>query len=74
MILIEGFNEGILAAKLIHPMSLLIVVITTLAAITLSGLWASNNLLRIVFLLLATFWGIKGIIIGFLVTIIYWDP
>lgn len=66
-------GETSVNAKLIHPLTLIVAGINYLASIAIStgGLWGSMNMLRILFLLVGYFFGLKGILIGLVILNVY---
>lgn len=66
-------SETAVTAKLIHPVSLIVIGITTLSSFLGAnrGLVAPDATLRILFLIIANFWGFNGIIIATTILIIY---
>jgi spore germination protein KA len=66
-------GETAVTAKLIHPVSLIIVGITAICSYLLAnrGTLAAENILRILFLIIAHFFGFNGLIIGSTTLIIY---
>lgn len=66
-------GETAVTAKLIHPVSLIIVGITTISSFLLAnrGLLAAENTLRPLFLIIANFFGFNGLIIATTIQIIY---
>ncbi|ART76908.1 spore gernimation protein GerA [Sutcliffiella horikoshii] len=66
-------GETAVTAKLIHPVSLIVIGITTLSSFLGAnrGLVVVDNTLRIIFLLTANFFGFTGLIIAITLQIIY---
>ncbi|WP_417897677.1 spore germination protein [Bacillus haimaensis] len=66
-------GETAVTAKLIHPVSLIVIGITTLSSFLGAnrGLVVVDNTLRIIFLLIANFFGFTGLIIATTLQIIY---
>lgn len=66
-------SETAVNAKLIHPISLVVVGLTILAnyLVTINGLNSVVNVLRIVFLLVGNFFGLTGMGIVFVILIFY---
>lgn len=66
-------GETAVTAKLIHPVSLIIVGITAISSYLLAnrGMFAAENTLRPIFLIIANFFGFNGIIIALTIQIIY---
>lgn len=66
-------GETSVTAKLIHPLTLIVVGVNFLASIAISagGLWRSVLTLRMLFLLAGYFFGLKGIVIGMVILIVY---
>ncbi|MED3561171.1 spore germination protein [Bacillus xiapuensis] len=66
-------GETAVYAKIIHPLSLIIVGINFLTSIHIAsgGLWGSLVLLRLVFVMIGYFFGLTGILIGLLLLILY---
>lgn len=66
-------GETAVTAKLIHPLSLIIVGITTISSFLLAnrGMLAAESTLRSLFLIIAYFYGFNGLIIAATIKIIY---
>ncbi|KKI92821.1 spore gernimation protein GerA [Bacillus sp. SA1-12] len=66
-------GETAVTAKLIHPVSLIIVGITAISSYLLAnrGTLAAENTLRLLFLIIAHFFGFNGLIIASTILIIY---
>lgn len=66
-------GETAVFAKVIHPLTMIVVGVNFLTSIHIAsgGLWGALNLLRLVFLLIGNFIGVTGILIGFLLLILY---
>ncbi|TDL62628.1 spore germination protein [Rhodococcus qingshengii] len=66
-------GETAVTAKLIHPVSLIVIGITALSSFLVDnrGLVGADATLRILFLIIANFWGFNGIIIATTILIIY---
>jgi spore germination protein KA len=66
-------GETAVSAKLIHPVSLIVVGITTISSLLLAnrGLLAAENTLRLLYLIIANFFGFNGLIIASTIQIIY---
>ncbi len=66
-------GETAVFAKVIHPLTMIVVGVNFLTSMHIAsgGLWGALNLLRLVFVLIGNFLGITGIIIGFLLLILY---
>ena len=66
-------GETAVTAKLIHPVSLILVGITAISSYLLAnrGTLAAENLLRFIFLIIANFFGFNGMIIVATIQIIY---
>ncbi|MGM0837936.1 MAG: spore germination protein [Bacillota bacterium] len=66
-------GETAVTAKLIHPVSLIVIGITTLSSFLGAnrGLVVVDNILRIIFLFTANFFGFTGLIIATTIQIIY---
>ena len=62
-----------MTAKLVHPVSLILVGITTISSLLLAnrGMLAAENTLRPIFLIIANFFGFNGLIISATIQIIY---
>ncbi|PEJ56328.1 spore gernimation protein GerA [Bacillus sp. AFS002410] len=66
-------GQTAVTAKLIHSMTLIVVGINFLANISISagGLYGSVLILRFIFLVLGFFFGLKGLLVGFILMIVY---
>lgn len=66
-------GETSVAAKLVLPLTLIVVGVNFLTSITIAtgGLWGSLNLLRTLFVFIGNFVGMTGILIGFAIIVIY---
>ncbi|PEJ57627.1 hypothetical protein CN601_16895 [Bacillus sp. AFS017336] len=66
-------GQTAVSAKLIHPLTLIIVGTNFLATIVIAagGLYGTVLILRFIFLLLGYFFGVTGILIGFIILIAY---
>ncbi|PEL13410.1 spore germination protein [Bacillus sp. AFS017336] len=60
-------------AKIVHSLSLIVVGISFLTSMSLTagGLWGVMSVLRILFLLIGYYFGLTGMAIGLIITIIY---
>lgn len=66
-------GETAVFAKIIHPLTMIVVGINFLTSMHIAsgGLWGALVLLRLVFVLIGDFFGVSGILIGFILLIIY---
>ncbi|PEL10461.1 hypothetical protein CN601_11910 [Bacillus sp. AFS017336] len=66
-------GQTAVTAKLIHSMTLIVVGINFLANISIAagGLYGSVLILRFIFLVLGFFFGLKGLLVGFILMIVY---
>ncbi|PLS01962.1 spore germination protein [Neobacillus cucumis] len=66
-------GETAIYAKIIHPLTMIVVGVNFLTSIHIAsgGLWGSLILLRLVFIWIGYFLGFTGILIGFLLLILY---
>lgn len=66
-------GETAVYAKVIHPLTMIVVGVNFLTSMHIAsgGLWGSLVLLRLVFILVGNFFGVTGILFGFLLLITY---